>query len=155
MGNPNQKPQQELFICEVCHEPLILSINNKFKTTNICFRPFCTACVVRYLRMKRSHLTCDQSLKDEITHQLTYTWCEELFESTLLKLEDGSSLVENMDCNKPFEDREDERSFVVLSDSNGLMKCPNCRHLLQLFNDSIRCFRFLLHTQSYHLTIVY
>ncbi|KAI3666790.1 hypothetical protein L6452_41827 [Arctium lappa] len=87
--------------------------------------------------MKRNHLTCDQSLKNEITNQLFDTWCDELFESALLKLEDGSSLIVkegnfSLDCKKPFEDRDDEVGFVVLSDSNGLMKCPNCRHFFQL-----------------------
>ncbi|KAI3666780.1 hypothetical protein L6452_41817 [Arctium lappa] len=153
MGNLSQKPQQQHFTCEVCHEPLTLFINNKFKNTSICVRPFCNNCVVRYLQMKRSHLTCDQSLKDEIVRQLYDTWCDELFASALLKLEDGSSLIVkegnfNLDCNKPFEEREDELSLVVLSDSNGLMKCPNCRKILRFFDDIcyISCFRFLLHT---------
>ncbi|KAJ9550794.1 hypothetical protein OSB04_014839 [Centaurea solstitialis] len=122
MGNLNQKPQEQLFTCEMCTEPLKLSVNNKF---NKSLHPFCNECTMRYNIMKLDDIKYPNQPVDPETLELLDKWNDELYELVVLKDVESPFIVKGNNGNR----RRNKISHrVVVSDGNRLMRI--CRKML-------------------------
>lgn len=151
MGNTLQKlpqippPQQEHvelqsevdqnpeFTCEICIEPAPSS-DKKFRNSNKCSHPFCTECVLKYIRVqlednnvgdiKCPALHCDHTLDPVacaalVGRALFVRWCDVLCESVILGFDKCYCPYRN--CNE-----------LIVNECGGTekkSKCPNCKRL--------------------------
>ncbi|XP_050258820.1 E3 ubiquitin-protein ligase RSL1-like [Quercus robur] len=134
-GRDLKKPQEEqveedpVFTCEICIEPM--QSNKKFNNNNNCVHPFCMDCIAKYVEtqidnkvanIKCPSLYCTQLLdslfcRRIISKPLFDKWCDILFESTVLKVE------EKCYCPDP------QCSTLVLNECKIVTKseCPVCK----------------------------
>ena len=134
-GRDLKKPQEEqveedpVFTCEICIEPM--QSNKKFNNNNNCVHPFCMDCIAKYVEtqidnkvanIKCPSLYCTQLLdslfcRRIISKPLFDKWCDILFESAVLKVE------EKCYCPDP------QCSTLVLNECKIVTKyeCPVCK----------------------------
>ncbi|KAL0376173.1 UNVERIFIED_CONTAM: hypothetical protein Scaly_0734900 [Sesamum calycinum] len=100
---PQQQPQQQEeenqeFTCEICIEPTS-NADKKFTNTNRCSHPFCTDCMIKYIRVKLDddnvgHIkcpafNCDHTLDplacaSLVGPSLFVRWCDVLCEAAIV-----------------------------------------------------------------------
>ncbi|PWA40794.1 hypothetical protein CTI12_AA559690 [Artemisia annua] len=154
--NPNQD-DDDTFTCEICNESVSLP-NKKFVNGNRCVHEFCTACMIKYIRIKLEenfsnikcpHESCNHSLeplscRTKISHKLFNKWCDTLCESKVLGFDgvycpnkckvawhDGYTCEETRDGNNV--------DFDVVCKNNGwkLNRCPKCKHCIEYLGGSL------------------
>lgn len=130
---PQSDDQNTEFTCEICIEPSPIS-ERKFRNTNKCSHPFCTDCVLKYIRVqlednnvgdiKCPALNCDHTLDPVacaalVGAPLFVRWCDVLCESAILGLDKCYCPYRN--CNE-----------LIVNECGGSVKksrCGNCKRL--------------------------
>ncbi|KAL8540190.1 hypothetical protein ACS0TY_001680 [Phlomoides rotata] len=130
---PQSEDQNPEFTCEICIEPAPTS-DRKFRNTNKCSHPFCTDCVLKYIRVqlednnvgdiKCPALNCDHTLDPVacaalVGPPLFVRWCDVLCESAILGLDKCYCPYRN--CNE-----------LIVNECGGTVKkskCPKCKRL--------------------------
>ncbi|KAL0386938.1 UNVERIFIED_CONTAM: hypothetical protein Sradi_2575600 [Sesamum radiatum] len=132
---PQQQPQQQEeenqeFTCEICIEPTS-NADKKFTNTNRCSHPFCTDCMIKYIRVKLDddnvgHIkcpafNCDHTLDplacaSLVGPSLFVRWCDVLCEAAIVGFD--KCYCPHRNCNA-----------LILNECGGNAKksnCPNC-----------------------------
>ncbi|PIN00358.1 Ubiquitin--protein ligase [Handroanthus impetiginosus] len=126
--------ENQEFTCEICIEPTLIS-DKKFRNTNKCSHPFCTDCMIKYIRVKLDDenvgsikcpaYNCDHTLDPHacsslIGPALFVRWCDVLCEEAIVGFDRCYCPYRN--CNA-----------LIVNECGGNVKrsnCPNCRRLL-------------------------
>ncbi|KAH6756104.1 hypothetical protein C2S52_018183 [Perilla frutescens var. hirtella] len=121
------------FTCEICIEPAPDS-GKKFRNSDKCAHPFCTDCVIKYIRVELeenniSHIKCPAvgchhaldplDCAAAVGPALFVRWCDVLCESAIVELE--KCYCPNLSCN-----------VMIVNECGGIVqksKCPNCKKL--------------------------
>ncbi|XP_073274896.1 E3 ubiquitin-protein ligase RSL1-like [Primulina huaijiensis] len=119
------------FTCEICIEPM-LNPNKKFRNSDKCVHPFCTDCVIKYIRVKLEDgnsgrircpaPNCDHMLDPLACSQLIgpplfMRWCDVLCEASVMGWE--MCYCPHRDCN-----------VLILNECGGDLRksrCPKCK----------------------------
>ncbi|CAA2975314.1 probable E3 ubiquitin- ligase RNF217 [Olea europaea subsp. europaea] len=127
-----QEDENQAFTCEICMETMILH-DQKFKNKNKCRHPYCTDCIIKYIKVKVEDdnvgyikcpdMNCNQlldpvSCRSMIGLSLFVKWCDVLCESTILEV--NKSYCPQRNCNA-----------LILNECGGNVKksrCPSCKN---------------------------